>query len=208
MAERGGRVKRARRDADERRAELVELGLEHFGTAPYDDISIDAIAAAAGISKGLLYHYFPTKKAFYVECVRLAASQIEERIDKARAALPEAASPIDELVACLDAYLDYVRAHGPAYTTLLRSGVGVDREIAEIVDETRELFLARLTESIDEAPLKKKPDTLELALRGWIGMVEAVSLGWIEIAERRRISVRQVRDLLTGSLIAILGLGS
>ena len=215
MAARGTRgspkLARVRLEVDARRAQLVELGLAHFGKRPFDDVSVDEIAAAAGISKGLLYHYFPTKKAFYVECVRLAASQIVARIEGTRDGLGSAASPLDELVACLDAYLDYVRGHGAAYTTLLRSGIGVDREIAVIVDETRELFLSRLTESIDASPLveeKKKRATLSLALRGWIGMVEAVSLGWIEIPERNRPSHVQVRELLSKTLVAILGLGS
>jgi AcrR family transcriptional regulator len=57
------REPRTRLDVDERRTQLVELGLEHFGERAYDDVSIDAIAEAAGISKGLLYHYFPTKRA-------------------------------------------------------------------------------------------------------------------------------------------------
>src|SRR5688572_23935942 len=58
---------------DERRTQLLDLGRELFNTRPFDDISIDEIAAAAGISKGLLYHYFPSKRHFYVETVREAA---------------------------------------------------------------------------------------------------------------------------------------
>ena len=73
------------------------------------------------------------------------------------------------------------------------------------------LFLSRLTESIAASPLleaNKKRPTLPLALRGWIGMVEAVSLGWIEMADKNRPSLVQVRDMLSGTLIGILGLGS
>src|SRR5262249_47381912 len=76
---RKGRAKRAkeprsrvRLDVDARRAQLVDLGLTEFGTRTYDEVSIDRIAQMAGISKGLLYHYFPTKRAFYVACVREA----------------------------------------------------------------------------------------------------------------------------------------
>src|SRR5438067_1523101 len=70
------RESRVRLDVDERRTQLVELGLRHFGARAYDDVSIDAIAEAAGISKGLLYHYFPTKRAFYVATIREAASRL------------------------------------------------------------------------------------------------------------------------------------
>src|SRR5690242_4164925 len=71
---------RVRLDVDERRAQLVALGLAEFGTRTYDDVSIDLIAQAAGISKGLLYHYFPTKRAFYVACVREAAARLLARM--------------------------------------------------------------------------------------------------------------------------------
>src|SRR5688572_2802564 len=114
---------RQRLDVDERRAQLVELGLSHFGGKAYDEVSIDDIAQAAGISKGLLYHYFPTKRAFYVACVRSAAAHLFAMTET-----PEDTPPLERLTRGLDAYLDYVRAHRRAYATLMRSGAAVDRE--------------------------------------------------------------------------------
>src|SRR5438445_6224051 len=70
---------RLRLATDERRAQLVELGKRIFNERAYDEISIDEIAAAAGISKGLLYHYFSSKRVFYVESVRAAAREMIER---------------------------------------------------------------------------------------------------------------------------------
>src|SRR5947199_2999266 len=117
--------KRARLETEERRAQLLALGVEAFGKTAYDDVSIDDIAQAAGISKGLLYHYFPTKKAFYAATVREAAGAL-----LALTNTPEDEPPLDRLRNGLDAYLDFVREHAAAYATLMKSGVGVDREIA------------------------------------------------------------------------------
>ncbi|MBX3188242.1 MAG: TetR/AcrR family transcriptional regulator [Labilithrix sp.] len=212
---------RVRLDTGERRAQLVALGLEHFGTRAYDDVSIDAIAASAGISKGLLYHYFPTKKAYYAACVREAAEELVAQTDTS-ASLP----PLDRLYQGLDAYLSYVRAHARAYATLMKSGVGVDPEIARIVDETRSRLLERITEGFDEAPLAKLP-TLEredalrsplvrTALRGWVGLAEATALGWIEDVERKRNgkparndasptpTQEQMRNFLAAALVQIV----
>ncbi len=61
---------RARLDVEERRKQLVALGNELFSKRTYDEVSIDELARAAGISKGLLYHYFPTKRDFYIATVR------------------------------------------------------------------------------------------------------------------------------------------
>jgi AcrR family transcriptional regulator len=206
---------RTRLDVDERRAQLLALGLDHFGRQPYDDVSIDAIAQAAGVSKGLLYHYFPTKKAFYAATVREAANSIVALCDR-----PDGDPPLQQLTDGIDAYLDFVREHRTAYATLMRSGVGVDREIAEIVDETREAFLALLTEGVFQAfpagePLTRSP-LLDLALRGWVGLCEQVSLGWIDMltqtpprrqkraAAASAPSQAQVRDLLAKALISIV----
>src|SRR4051812_45882941 len=70
------RAPRARLDVDERRAQLLSLGLERFSERSYDEVSIDDLARAAGISKGLLYHYFPTKRDFYIAALAQAAEQL------------------------------------------------------------------------------------------------------------------------------------
>src|SRR5256885_4812542 len=72
---------RIRLDLDARREQLMRVGLELFSTNSYDAVSIDEIAARAGISKGLLYHYFPSKREFYVAGVRAAAAQLREVVE-------------------------------------------------------------------------------------------------------------------------------
>ena len=69
-------VSRSRLEVDERRAQLLSLGCKIFSENAYDEVSINAIAEAAGISKGLLYHYFPTKRDFYVAALRETAKQL------------------------------------------------------------------------------------------------------------------------------------
>lgn len=196
---------RVRLDVDERRAQLIELGLEHFGTRAYDDVSIDAIAAAASISKGLLYHYFPTKRAYYAATVREAAAQLLASCE------PQGGgSPLEQLAAGLDAYLSFVRAHAPAYATLMRSGVGVDPAIALIVDETRAGFVERVTAGFDGIPVGPSGEPLDLqaplvrvALRGWVGFAEAASLAWSEAiaaGDAAAPTQSELRDLLAAAL--------
>jgi AcrR family transcriptional regulator len=210
---RAGRTEpRTRLDVDERRTQLVELGLEHFGERAYDDVSIDAIAEAAGISKGLLYHYFPTKRAYYAATIREAAARLVASTET-----DDAAPPLVRLHAGLDAYLGYVKVHAKAYATLMRSGVGVDPEIARIVDETRALFVERLTSGFVEGPMPGVDRAgyasgilgspiVRLALRGWVGFAEAASLGWTEAiaAGAPAPSQEDVRALLANALMEIV----
>lgn len=197
------REPRVRLDVQERRDQLVALGLEHFGERAYDDVSIDAIADAAGISKGLLYHYFPTKRAYYAATVKEAASRLVASTDTG-----DGAPPLASLHAGLDAYLAYVKAHAKAYATLMRSGVGVDPEIARIVDETRATFVDRLTSGFagSEATGLLDAPLVRLALRGWVGFAEAASLGWVEAiaAGLPAPSQDEVRELLAGALMEIV----
>lgn len=218
------RPPRLRLEVDARRAQLLALGIEQFGRHPYDDVAIDAIAQAAGISKGLLYHYFPTKRAFYVACVRDAATDLLAKTDGIEGI--DAMPPLERLVAGIDTYLDYVRAHGHAYATLMRSGVGVDREITEIVDRTRATFIERLTSETLEATVRASASggasgdagaspLVRIALLGWVGLAEAASIAWVErcvaseaadYAGAPAPTAESVRDLLANALLAIVPL--
>ncbi len=178
----------------ERRQQLLQLGLDAFSERAYDEVSIDDVARSAGISKGLIYHYFPTKRDFYVATVREGARRMLEIVVDPGAKF----AALDRLARGLDAYLAYVDQHGKAYAALLRSGVGADPEAARIVDHTREEFLRRLIAGIAGMASQAPVPLLRTTLRGWIGFVEAASLEWVE---RRDVSGAQLRDLLVEVLV-------
>jgi AcrR family transcriptional regulator len=182
---------RARLDVEERRRQLVALGMDLFSQRTYDEVSIDELAQEAGISKGLLYHYFPTKRDFYIATVREAARQLLERT-----ATPEGMDPLDRLRAGLDAYIEYVAKHGKPYEALLRSGVGADREVTKIVDATRDAFAARLVEA---APNGAAGALLAVALRGWVGFVESATLEWLD--QKKKIERVVLRTMLMKVLV-------
>ena len=190
MATRAPRSKRPRErlPTDDRRAQLIAMGLEAFGARSYDEVSIDDLARAAGISKGLLYHYFRTKRAFYVAAVTEAARRLLDET-----ATDATSPPLERAVRGLSAYLTFVERHGTAYVTLMRGGVGFDAEVMRVIEGTR----AKLIERVLEARGAEDAAT-RLAIRGWIGFVEATSLEWVE---RRAMN----RDELVGLWVRVLG---
>ena len=133
---------RTRLGIDQRRAQLLELGRTLFNERAYDEISIDDIADAAGISKGLLYHYFSSKRRFFVEVVRAAAARMLELTEPP----PADRTPRERLSAGLDAYLAYVGGNARAYAWLLRSGVGVDAQVRGILEDARRAIADRVTD--------------------------------------------------------------
>jgi AcrR family transcriptional regulator len=189
--------RRSRLSTDARREQLVALGIEIFSERPFDEISIDDIALAAGISKGLLYHYFPSKRDFYVAVVRFAAGEMEALTEPDRE-LP----PLERLSASLDCYLRYVETHARGYATVLRAGIGSDPAVAAIVEEVRHVMAARLLADVPGASAGDPPPTLRVAIRGWLGFVEAASLDWLDHGELTR---GELRDMLVATLTGALG---
>lgn len=180
---------RTRLSEGARREQLLALGRRLFTESPYDALSIDDIAVAAGISKGLLYHYFPSKRHFYVAIVEQAAQQLLDTT-----APIEGLAPAEQAQRGIDAYLDFVEVHSTAYTTLLRGGIGNDPEVAARVEGTRDALMARMLANMG---LGSPRPVFRFFIRSWIGLVEAASIDWIE---RREVSREVVKRAMLDSL--------
>src|SRR3954466_1576114 len=98
-----------RLENDERRRRLLELGAELFTRHAYDEISMAQIAREAGISKALLYHYFPSKQDYFVATLATGADELRARIEPAPD-LP----PAEALSAALDASLSWIEENAQA----------------------------------------------------------------------------------------------
>jgi AcrR family transcriptional regulator len=185
---------RTRLAVDERRDQLIALGRRIFAARPYDEISIDDIAEAAGISKGLLYHYFSSKRRFYVETVRASFAEMR-RLTEPNPSLP----PIERLEASLDAYLDYIARNGKSYENMIRSGIGADPEVVALIEAERKIVLDRVLASLG---IVDAPPAIRMAIRGWIGFIDAVCLDWVQHDED--VTREAARTLLSSSLHAAL----
>ena len=128
---------------DERREQLLRTGVELLGRRSYDEVSIDEIARAAGVSKGLLYHYFPTKKDFVVAVLHEATEELT-----ALTAPDPALEPLAQLDASLDAFLGYVEEHAAAYATIFRTRGGGDPDIRAALERGREQRVAEVLAGI------------------------------------------------------------
>jgi AcrR family transcriptional regulator len=186
-------ARRVRLQIDERRTQLLRLGIEMFASRPYEEISIDDIAEAAGVSKGLLYHYFPGKREFYVEAIRASSLHLRQ-LTEPDPLLP----PPARLRAAIDAHLEYIREHGAVYQAIYSGGMTVAPEVGAILEEHRGFVMDRLLKNLSVA--RPRP-VLRVALRAWIRMVEGVSLDFIA---RPELFQDDLRELLVASYAALL----
>lgn len=192
---------RTRMKTDERREQLLRSGVELLKGRPHEEVSIEEIAAAAGVSKGLLYHYFPTKKDFILAALERGQKELAEQLRP-----DPALDPVAQLDASLDAFLDSVEEHTTAYTTIFRRG-GDDPEVAETLNAGRAQQLETLLEALgkwEDSPASTEPSpALEAALQGWLFFVEGAVLHWLEHGGLEREQLRaMLRSGLVGALFA------
>jgi AcrR family transcriptional regulator len=176
--------RRLRLQIDQRRAQLIEMGIDLFSRHPYENISIDGLAEMANISKGLLYHYFGSKRDFYVETVR-AASRRLRLLTAPDPALPPAA----RLRAAVDAHLRYIQEHGAVYSAVYRSGLAIAPEIQSILEEHRAIMIHYILQALG---VTKARPLLLAGLRAWVAMVEGASLEWIADPSVTRDDLREL----------------
>lgn len=189
--------RRVRLDNDQRRAQLTALAKRAFSESAYDEVSIDDLARDAKISKGLLYHYFPTKRDLYIA----GLTEIANELVAAIVTVPADASPADRARLGLDAYLEYVMSHSRSFVSLMRGGIGSDPEVALVIESVRTRLFQQFLADSPFAAMLGADQKFQLAIRGWLGFVEAASIDW---CANPRLSKDEIRELLTQIMLEIL----
>ena len=130
---------RTRLSPAQRREQLLDLGVRLLADRSLDELSIDLLAEEAGISRGLLYHYFGNKDAFHEAVVRHAADDLI-----AQTAPPPGGEPLERLLVSVAAYVDYVSANFEGYVSLVRGAAGGNETLRGIYEEVREVLSERI----------------------------------------------------------------
>jgi AcrR family transcriptional regulator len=180
-----------RLDVDERRRQLLERGTELFTRYSYGELSMAEIARQAGISKALLYHYFPSKRDFFVATLARAAEELRARTE------PDPTKPpLEQLTGSLDGYLELIEENSASYEKLIESATTV-AEVRELIDDVRE-FTAQRTLAGIVPDGQQPPPTVRAAVRGWLWYMDGVCLDWVR---EKDFSRRELRDMLLGTLM-------
>jgi AcrR family transcriptional regulator len=180
-----------RLQVDVRRSQLLELGADLFARHSFAELSMARIAREAGISKALLYHYFPTKRDFFLATLLEAAEEVRRRTEP-----DPALSPGEALAGSLDAFLGWIEENETAYRKLLESAGSVP-EVGALIAEVRDRTSARILEGLG-AGAAPKP---RVAVRAWLWFLDGAILDWLD---HRDLSRAELGELLLGSLAGAL----
>jgi AcrR family transcriptional regulator len=188
--------RRTRLEPGARRAQLIALGVEMLATRTLDELSVEDLAQKAGISRGLLFHYFASKHEFHVEVARAAAEQLIARTEP-DLALP----PIEALHAALAAFVDYVAENPDNYKSLVRGAASGDADLRAIFDDTRSRMAGRVVAVLSGIGLPLGPQA-ELAVHGWVAFAEECVIRSLDAGGVRERAA--LLDLLTNALPALV----
>ncbi|MFE2596286.1 TetR/AcrR family transcriptional regulator [Streptomyces sp. NPDC057617] len=166
-------VVRRRMGVEERKQQLIGVALELFSHRSPEDVSIDEIAAAAGISRPLVYHYFPGKQSLYEAALRHAADDLADRFVEPRE------GPLGaRLLRVMGRFFDFVEEHGPGFSALMRGGPAVGTSTATaMTDEVRQAAYEQIVAHLD---VGRPPARLELVVRSWVSLAETTALIWLD----------------------------
>lgn len=194
-------AQRVRMQPDERREQLIAIGMRMLADRPLEDLSIDGLAEEAGISRGLLYHYFANKTEFHVAVVKKLAEDLY-----LITAPTSDDDPIVQLRLSLDAYVSYVEQNHDAYLALVRAVSSGIPEMTQIYRDARTSLVARLFDRVSEPGVEGFADTPQTRMlaHSWAVFVEDIVLAWI--AEDAGLSRDGLLDKLVG-VLAVLVLG-
>jgi AcrR family transcriptional regulator len=181
-----------RLDVEERRRRLLELGTDLFARHDYDALSMAAIAREAGISKALLYHYFPSKQAYFVATLEQKAAELAALI-----APDPALAPAEQLVASLSVFLRWVEDDGDAYAKLVR-GAGSVPEVRDVMEAVREATAGMILAGLPGRPGPAR----RTAVRAWLWFIDGAILDWLE---HRDLTREELHTLLLRALEGALG---
>lgn len=180
-------------DVDERRRQLLAGGAELFARHAYRELSMARIARELGISKALLYHYFPSKQDFFEQTLRQGAAELSARI-----ALDADRPPEDLLTAGLDAFLGWIEDNQLAYEKFMQSATSVS-EVGDLISEMRDQTADRILGGISPSTPPSPP--VRAAVRGWLWFMDGAILDWLEHRDMDRVALR---DQLLGTLLGAL----
>ena len=131
-----------RKSADERREELLAVGMEHFAAGGYHGTSTEGIARDAGISHAYLFRLFRTKRELFLACDDRACEKIIDAFRRAAAT----AEPGDELHAMGEAYINELLPDRHAILMLMHGYAAVsDPEIQAHVRRKYEEIVSEVT---------------------------------------------------------------
>jgi AcrR family transcriptional regulator len=186
----------ARLAPEARRAQLVEIGVRLVSESSFDAVSVDDVAREAGISRGLLFHYFPTKRDFQVAVAEAAVEEFLAVIE------PSADLPAEQQArAGLEAFIDYIATRREAFLSLVRGAGGGDPELRAVVDRAHDEVADGILAALREMLEVEETLLLRTLVYGYIAFIEETAVRWLTGGGSSRETLLAVLEQLSLQIV-------
>ena len=185
-----------RLEPDQRRAQILACARRLFGERHYEAVSTTELARESGVARGLINHYFGTKRELYLEVIReltffpefaverLAHGSIEQRAD-----------------ASMERFLDVIERNKTMWLTTLGTGGYGDPDVEQILQQADEIAADRMMETVGLADITEGREELRAMIRSFSGLARVATREWLI---RKTLTRDQVHTLLSATLVAII----
>jgi AcrR family transcriptional regulator len=174
-----------RLEPQQRREQLLDIGAAMFAEKPYEDVFIEDIAGRAGVSRALLYHYFPSKRDLYVAIFKRASNRLLARAN------PDPQLPLAaQLADGLEAHIQYFADHPFEAVAINRGALSDDPAIHAIITEELNVVGQRLIDKL--VAEGRRRDFTEIAVEGWLAFVRAACVKWVQSQKITRAELTEM----------------
>lgn len=186
-----------RLEPDERREQIFACATELFGEHPYASVSTSDIATRAGVARGLINHYFGTKRELYLAVISRALTVPHFAVEM----LPD--GPLETRAdAAIEWFLDMViRQQKTWLAAIAPEGIGKDPELERILEDADRESADRVLEAVGLNHSHPRREQFNALVRAYGGMVKAAGREWLV---RETLTRQQVHVLLSRCLLTVL----
>lgn len=181
---------RSRLTPDQRRDQILDLGMAAFSVTPFEQVSMEDIAAQAEISRALIYHYFPSKKELFAALWTRAHEQLS-----AGSQFTPTGTVRSQVRAALVTYYAFYERNLTLVMIANRSAIAADPVVRDPITMELNGLRDRIVDSLDLT--RDGRDVMAVALSGWLALVREVALEWLGL---QQISREAAVDLCMSAL--------
>ena len=188
-------TKFSRLDPKERRDQILDAANALFAERGYDEVSVEDIASSAGVTRGLVHHYFGGRKEVYIALLERIGAQREEQLPP-----PVGRSARARLADDVSRWLDWTEQNRTIWLATLGRGEDVaDPDVRRVVtDLVRRAVALVAARHADMAP--DDSPRLRYALECWTGLNRAATGRWL----RGEATREQTHELIASTLEYVL----
>jgi AcrR family transcriptional regulator len=161
----------ARLEPQVRREQLLDTGAAMFAEMPYDDVFVEDIAARAGVSRALFYHYYESKRDIYVAMFKRASIRF-----LARVSFDPKSTLAEQLAITVEAHIQSFVDH-PFEAVTINRGADDPAIQAILAEELSVVSQPLIDQLVADGRLR---DATEIAVEGWLAFVRAACMKWTD----------------------------